>query len=131
MARWFTALLYALMLACAGVPAAASPSVEQALQQMVLQSADAPQAAAEPLRLLAAVVVDDLGVPDESPQQSPQPTGEDEGAAELSELFFGARPLVLPEACAMSPPGLQVRLTPAPFLDGPQRPPRSQAVLAA
>jgi len=127
MARWFTALLYALMLVCAGLPASACPAVQQSVQP----SADVPQAVAAPLQLLAAAVVDELGAPDESPQPSYQPAGEDESAAELSELFFGARPLVLPEACALAPPGLQVRLIPAPFLDGPQRPPRSQAVLAA
>lgn len=126
MARWFTTLLYALMLACASLPASAY-RLGTALPAGQEQVTAEPTATA--LQQAVSVAIDAEAA---SSDESPQPvSAEDETSAELSELFFGARPIVLPEACALAPPSLRVALAPSPFLDGPQRPPRRPAILAA
>ena len=116
MTRWFTTLLYALMLACAALPvhaaALANGAVAGAFDNVVETAAADSQGTSEQ----AAVSAD---VADAS---------SNDGAAEVPELFFERMVgLVLPARMAEAPPSIAVPLSPHPFLKGPQRPPRVAA----
>ena len=127
MVRWLTSLLYALMLACASLPASAGWQV-MAHADAGAAHADQPASTAVPaVTLLAA----DGLLGGELPSEDLAAGDEDERSLEFSELFFGARPLALLEPGASAPPRLHEPLAPPPFLDGPQRPPRALPALAA
>jgi len=123
MSRWFTAILYALMFVCAALPASAQ---ERAVEQHWVQ-AEASDAGSE---------VGFAGLFDVSESSG---TGglvlaeelQADGMLEVPELFDGPRVPTLARRIAIAPPGPSAAVPPPPFLKGPQRPPRTLAVLTA
>ena len=108
MTRWFTALLYALMLACAALPVQAAALANVAVASAVADGQDGGEQTA-----LSADAAD---------------ASSNDGAAEVPELFIERMAgLVLPARMAEAPPSIAVPLSPHPFLKGPQRPPRAAA----
>ena len=110
MTRWFTTLLYALMLACAALPVNAAAAMMAAVGEasMVTDSQDAE-------KLLAP-----------STEPSDMSSSNDGNAPEVPELFFEPLPhLALPVQMNETPPSIAAALSPHPFLKGPQRPPRA------
>ena len=111
MTRWFTTLLYALMLACAALPVHAAAAT------------------------VAVVCVDtesqdtDLQAPLSAASADLSPSSNDGNAPEVPELYFEPLPrLALSAQTAEAPPSMAVPLSPHPFLKGPQRPPRAVAL---
>ena len=110
MTRWFTTLLYALMLACAALPVQAAAMANVAVASVLADSQDTGDHQAP-------------GV------EAAEASSNDNNTPEVPELFFEALPhLVLPMQTAEVPPSIAVPLSPHPFLKGPQRPPRAAAL---
>lgn len=114
MTRWFTTFLYALMLACAALPAQAAAG---ALSTVAVATADAElQDTVEYGTLIAEAIELD-------------PSSNDSNSPEVPELFFESLArLALPVQMAEVPPSIAVPLSPHPYLKGLQRPPRAQAL---
>jgi hypothetical protein len=112
MTRWFTALLYALMLACAALPAQAALAVGAF-------SVDAG----------AVAMADDAADQQDSKAAAPATDqSAHDASADTPELFFDRLPcLTLPMQQAEAPPSISAALSPPPCLKGPQRPPRALA----
>ncbi|CAN5169282.1 hypothetical protein BH11PSE10_BH11PSE10_12630 [soil metagenome] len=113
MTRWFTTLLYALMLACAALPVQAAAAV---MATVAVAGVDAGSQDTGEHGLLSAEAAD------------PGVSSNDGNMPEVPELFFEDLPcLALPVQTAEAPPSIAVPLSPHPFLKGPQRPPRTAA----
>jgi len=114
MTRWFTALLYALMLACVALPVhAAAAAGGPALVSVATVSADGESQDTGEQGVLSVDASD------------PRPSSKDGNTPEVPELFFDALPrLTLPLLAAEMPLSIAVPLSPHPFLKGLQRPPR-------
>jgi hypothetical protein len=112
MSRWFVTFLYALMLACAAMPASSQVLADVSGHPVALSVADEATA--------------------DDPQNPSAPTEHQQadGALEVPELFDGTRASRLADVAVAGPPGVAATLAPPPFLKGPQRPPRDQAHLA-
>ena len=113
MHRWFTAFLYALMLACMTMPVAAQVDI-----------ADQQQAS----NLNSAVIDADDGSGDPSGSVESEKFTHADDVVDLPD-WIGARPTAV--TLDLSPqalPCLRPVLTASPHLEGPQRPPRIQPV---
>jgi hypothetical protein len=117
MTRWFTTLLYALMLACAALPAQAAVGAGAGVLTAVgLVAVDAASNDTDERAALSADAADGTS------------SSNDSSTPEVPELFFEALPrLALPVQTAEVPLSIAVPMSPHPFLKGPQRPPRSRA----
>ena len=119
MSRWFTILLYALMLACAALPLHAAavawtPAAAEASAPAESSDAESPDASAH--RGPGTEVAD------------PDASSNDSNTPELPELFFATLPrLALLVPTAQVPSSMAAPLRPHPCLKGPQRPPRATA----
>jgi hypothetical protein len=113
MHRWFTALLYALMLACMAMPVVAQVDIADQQQSSNLSS---------------AVIDADDGAGDPSGSIESKKFVQADDAVDLPD-WIGARPTA--DKLDLSPqalPCLCPVLTASPHLEGPQRPPRIQPV---
>ena len=113
MHRWFTALLYTLMLACMAMPVVAQVDI-----------ADQQQAS----NLNSAVTDADDGAGDPSGSVESQKFAQAGDAVDLPD-WISARPIAVRlDLSAQALPCLCPVLTVSPHLEGPQRPPRIQPV---
>jgi hypothetical protein len=112
MSRWFVTFLYALMLACAAMPASSQVLADVSGHPVVLS------------------VADEATTDDPQNPSAPAEHQQADGALEAPELFDGTRTARLSDLAVAGPRCGAATLTPAPFLKGPQRPPRAQALLA-
>jgi hypothetical protein len=113
MHRWFTAFLYALMLACMAMPVAAQ--VEFADQQ-------------QPSSLNCAVIDADDGTGDPSGSIESQKFAQADDAVDLPDWIGARQTAVKLDRDSQALQFLKLTLTAPPHLEGPQRPPRIQPV---
>lgn len=112
MFRRLIILVHALLLICAALPAAA---------QLL---GDAVQAQPE-LMMAGADLATDSDADDEAAPGVEPKAGDD--ALEAPELFAQWQASELASMSAARPAGLSMAPAPAPYLKGPQRPPKAQA----
>jgi len=111
MFRCIVIFVHALLLLCAALPAAAQVPGDAAQPELMVACADLANEA-------DAADTGDTGIEPE--------TGDD--ALEAPELFAQWQPSRLASMPAACPAGLSMAPAPAPYLKGPQRPPKAQAV---
>lgn len=110
MSRWFLTFLYALMLACAALPASSQVLADVSGHQVAMSI--------------------DAAADDEQNPSAPTELQQADGPLEVPELFDGTRAACPTDVTVAGPPSLAATMAPPPFLKGLQRPPRAQAFLA-
>ena len=114
MHRWFTALLYALMLACTAMPVVAQVDIADQQQQVS--------------NLNSAVIDTDDCAGDPSGSVECQKFAQAGDAVDLPDWISAKPTAVRLDLSPQALPCLCPVLTASPHLEGPQRPPRIQPV---